>query len=150
MIQNLQIALRRMTELDYECMLEWRQDEDVRRFYSNPYDNYTLEKVVRKYTSRVQGKDKKVPIIIQFNDIPVGYLQYYELELEDKRLYGLPETLIIFGMDILIGNKNYRNKGIASQAIQLLKIYLKENTRVNTLVLKLAKENTSAIWIVYT
>lgn len=44
MIQNLQIALRRMTELDYECMLEWRQDVDVRRFYSNPHDVYTLGK----------------------------------------------------------------------------------------------------------
>lgn len=144
MINNLHVKLRRMTEKDYENMLEWRHDEDVKKFYSNPHDTYTLEKVVKKYKSRIEGNDKKIPIIIEYNENPVGYLQYYELDLKEKSDYELPAGMVTYGMDVLIGNIQYRNIGIATQAIQLLQNYLKENTNVKKIVLKLAKENLSA------
>ncbi|RAV23234.1 hypothetical protein DQG23_03315 [Paenibacillus contaminans] len=65
MIHNLLVGLRRMTERDYEIMLEWRQYDEVKKFYSNPHYTYTLEKVVKKYKARIEGKDAKIPIIIE-------------------------------------------------------------------------------------
>ncbi|SFM45865.1 aminoglycoside 6'-N-acetyltransferase [Paenibacillus sp. 1_12] len=144
MIHNLEVRLRRMEEIDYENMLEWRHDEEVMNFYSNPHDIYTIEKVVNKYKSRIDGKDKKIPCIIEYCGNPVGYIQFYELELAEKQQYELVLDTITYGMDVLIGDSRYRNKGIATQAIQLLQKYLFDNLKVQKIVLKLAKENLSA------
>ncbi|WP_274648766.1 GNAT family N-acetyltransferase [Paenibacillus humicola] len=85
MIQNIEISLRRMNEIDYENMLEWRHDEEVKKYYSNPHDTYTMEKVMKKYKFRIEGKDKKIPCIIEYYGNPVGYIQYYELDLTEKQ-----------------------------------------------------------------
>lgn len=144
MIDDFGVQIRRMTEIDYGKMLEWRQDEDVKKFYSNPHDSYTLEKVVNKYKARIEGNDKKTPCIIEHNGNPIGYIQYYELEIEEKQKYELPVKIITYGMDILIGSAGYRNKGIATQAIRLLQKQLSEKTNVQNIILKLSKENISA------
>jgi aminoglycoside 6'-N-acetyltransferase len=145
MISNKKVTLRRMLEEDYEIMLSWRHDVEVKKFYSNPNDVYTLEMVKKKYKLRISGKEKKIPCIIEFESYPVGYIQYYEQELEEKTKYGLPEDSIIFGLDILIGSKEYRNQGIATKAINLLKSYLQTNTKVQRIILKLSGNNHSAI-----
>lgn len=39
----------------------------------------------------VQGKDKKIPRIIEFSEKPLGDMQFYKLDIEDKPTYGLPK-----------------------------------------------------------
>ncbi|REE94539.1 aminoglycoside 6'-N-acetyltransferase [Paenibacillus taihuensis] len=144
MIFNIEVNLRKMTTDDYSCMLGWRNDPEVMRFYGNPNDIHTMEKVIQKYQARVDGADRKIPCIIEYLGNPVGYLQYYELDSEQKQEYEQDAQLNMIGMDIFMGSSEHRNKGIATQAIQLLQSYLREKSIAGRIILKTAIDNPTA------
>ncbi|QHW30906.1 acetyltransferase [Paenibacillus rhizovicinus] len=145
MMHNVEVGLRRMTESDYDAMVRWRQDEEVRKFYSNPHTTYSREMIERKYASRIAGNDKKAPIIVEWDEQPVGYLQYYELDSEEKEEYGLAAHLRMYGMDILIGDPLFRNRGIAARAIRLVQCELEAKSAIHGILLKVHQANGSAI-----
>jgi aminoglycoside 6'-N-acetyltransferase len=135
------IKLRQMNEQDYFVMLEWRLDSEVIRYYGNPNEIYTLERVIEKYECRVKGNDKKVPLIITYNNESVGYIQYYIVEEQEKVNYELPFTEIIIRIDLFIGSSNNRNKGIASDAIKILK----NSINLDRIILNVDKNNYAAV-----
>jgi aminoglycoside 6'-N-acetyltransferase len=137
------INLRRMINDDYSNMLQWRLDSEVMRYYGNPNEIYTLERVIQKYENRINGNDLKVPLIIENNYESIGYIQYYLVEDQEKLKYELPISEAIFRIDLFIGSPDYRNKGMCSGAIELLKRQL--NNKADRIILNVDKNNQGAV-----
>ena len=58
---------------------------------------------------------------------PIGYIQFYEVEGEEKSTYGYGSAAeIIYGMDQFIGESAYWNKGIGTQLVRAMVKYLIE------------------------
>ena len=53
---------------------------------------------------------------------PVGYIQYYTHDDEEKREYGLGYAGTAYGMDMFIGAPELWNKGIGTQVVSLVEV----------------------------
>ncbi|WP_242031817.1 hypothetical protein [Aphanizomenon flos-aquae] len=80
MIKN-EITIRPMKNHihDYQLMEKWRSDEKVLQFYGGRDDSYDLEKVIETYQPRILGKEAMIPCIFLYQNLEIGYLQYYDL-----------------------------------------------------------------------
>ena len=107
---------------DYRLMSKWLTDERVLEFVfgrDNPFD---LDRVLAKYGPRVRGEDKVVPCILEYNDSPIGYMQYYPVE--QGREYGIETVEAVFGIDLFIGEPDHLDCGIGTRAMKILVGYL--------------------------
>ena len=113
---SIHIALRPLTEEDWDILLRWNNDPEVLFFADSGYvASYTMEKTQRIY----RGVSQKAFIfIIEYNDIPVGecWLQQMNLEWILEKFPGKD----IRRIDLMIGEKNLWGKGIGTIAIKLL------------------------------
>ncbi|MFN6325168.1 MAG: GNAT family N-acetyltransferase, partial [Aphanizomenon sp.] len=78
MIKN-EITIRPMKNHihDYQLMEKWRSDEKVLQFYGGRDDPYNWEKVIETYQPRIKGEEPLIPCIFSYQNLEIGYLQYY-------------------------------------------------------------------------
>lgn len=141
------MAVRRMQDVqaDYEQLARWLTDERVLEFYEGRDNPFPLERIVEKYSPRVLGADDVTPCFILHEGRPVGYIQYYLHDEEEKREYGLGYAGTAFGMDMFIGAPELWNKGIGTQVVSLMRDYLFETLQADVLTLDPETWNTRAI-----
>lgn len=125
-----------MLDKDFELLFSWLQMPHVKKYWpanqgsssdSDNEANYTLELVKEKYSDyarghkKIDGKNKPInAFIIQNEDHPIGYIQYYnayDFPRDGYELNNLPKSLA--AIDMFIGNKEYLGKGIAHQSLEL-------------------------------
>jgi aminoglycoside 6'-N-acetyltransferase len=112
---------------DYELMEKWRTDEQVLQFYGGRDYPYYLEKVIAIYKPRILGKSPLVPCIFSYQNIDIGYLQYYALNnLPEhiRQMYSLEETNNVYGIDLFIGEIQYWNQGIGTKVLSSARDYI--------------------------
>ncbi|MFM6005842.1 MAG: GNAT family N-acetyltransferase, partial [Sphaerospermopsis kisseleviana] len=88
---------------DYLLMEKWRNDEKVLQFYGGRDEPYDLEKVIKTYKPRILGKEPLIPCIFSYQNIDIGYLQYYEMnKLPEhiRQMYSLEYTNNVYGIDL--------------------------------------------------
>ncbi|MGN7401605.1 GNAT family N-acetyltransferase [Cytobacillus praedii] len=84
--------------------------------------------------------------IIEYNEIEIGYIQYYQLDQETRHEYGYEgnrET--IYGIDQFIGEPNYWNKGIGTLLVQSMVNFLMEQKQADMVVMDPQIKNARAI-----
>ena len=139
---NVNIRLLKNDDKDYKLLEKWYQEKEIYSSFEQRKLNY--DEIVAKYYPRT-FKDSKIPVyIIEYNNIPVGIIQYKLVDLEDKKLYKLIGNNI-YEIDIFIGELKEHNKGIGSKAINLLSDYLYTKKEAKLLVMCPLKNNTNAI-----
>ncbi|MGM0837675.1 MAG: GNAT family N-acetyltransferase [Bacillota bacterium] len=143
MIQNDQLLIRYMNRKDFDLMVKWLNDIKVLEFYEESPLN--LDKVIRKYGPRVEGKHYVKPCIVEYNNDPVGYVQYYEIQEVELEKYGYSENKNIFGIDQFIGETQLWGRGIGTSMILLILNYLSKNKSASRVVLEVKNNNTRAI-----
>ena len=150
LVQKDDIAICRMRDDidDYRLMAKWLSDEKVLEFYGGRDNPYSLEQIIEEYAPAARGEEPVVPCFCLYQNLPIGYLQYYLLTEADKQNYGdygVGEMGNIYGIDLFIGETEYRNQGIGSKLLLLLLTYLFEELKAAKAVIDPQIGNTRAI-----
>ena len=104
--------------LNSEAVLEWYEGRD------KVFDEHAIEE---KFY--FQPKKEMIKIIIEFDNIPIGYGQIYILDKQLAREYDYEiKNKIVYGMDQFIGESEYWNQGIGTDYVKLIFEFLKKET----------------------
>lgn len=136
------IEVRELTEEDAVLLVKWLSDEKVLEYYEgrdNPHDAALVKK---HYYER---QDELTPCMIEFNKIPIGYLQYYSLSRQEQEQYGYNDDRKTYGMDQFIGETDYWNRGIGTDLIKATIKHLVETEQVDRIVMDPQTWNHRAI-----
>ena len=138
------IRIRTLTNDDFPLMLKWLTDDRVLEFYGGRDKKYTLESLKEHYTEK--WEDEVFRVIIEYDNVPIGYGQVYKMYDELYSDYHYPKTNeIVYGMDQFIGEPEYWSKGIGSKYTKMIFEFLKKERNANAVILDPHKNNPRAI-----
>jgi aminoglycoside 6'-N-acetyltransferase len=143
MIQKDGLLIRLMDSTDFEVMVKWLNDEQVLECYEEPPSD--IERVIKKYGPRVEGKHYVTPCIIEHKEKPIGYIQYYEIQKGELKSYGYTTKQSIYGIDQFIGETHLWGSGIGTSMIIMMLHHLSINKNASRVVLEVKKSNGRAI-----
>ena len=108
----MSVLFRRLKKDDFSNILRWIREPEVLDVWDSA-QNQTNEDIIHKYEERLSDKEIDTYVIICDNT-DIGIIQtYYVQNLSD---FGLSNTKAA-GIDLYIGEPNFRNKGIGTQVI---------------------------------
>jgi len=139
---NIVLRILNNNERDYKLLEKWYQIKNIYSAFEQRKLNY--EEIVKKYKPRTY-ENTKVPVyMIEYNNNPVGIIQYTCVDDENKKLYELSDNNI-YEIDIFIGEIDLHNLGIGSKSIKLLTDYLFKEKKAETIVMCPLSNNYKAI-----
>ncbi|MCJ8010520.1 acetyltransferase [Paenibacillus sp. KQZ6P-2] len=139
------LAVRSLSVEDASLLLKWLSDPRVLEFYEGRDRPLDLEKVQEHF---YREDSDSVRNIILYRDEPIGYIQFYEVDAEERELYGYGESQErIFGMDQFIGEPGCWNQGIGTQLIQAMTAYLFGSLQADRIVMDPQTWNSRAIHV---
>lgn len=144
-IINNEICLRQLNDdtNDYNLLYNWCKNPNVYEYFEQRILNYN--EIVNKYKSRISLNSNIVVMIIEYNNIPIGIIQYSKIDNKKKIEYDIEKSLLTYEIDIFIGISKYYNKGIGTNTLRFLTKYLFENLNADCLVLVPQSKNIRAI-----
>ena len=143
-IKKENIRIRELTEEDFPLILKWLTDEKVLEYYGGRDKKYTLETIQKHYTEKWESE--VIRVIIEYNNIPIGYGQIYKMYDELYKEYQYQKNNeIVYGMDQFIGEVNYWNKGIGTKYIKIIFDFLKKEKNADSVIVDPHKNNLRAI-----
>lgn len=80
--------------------------------------------------------------IVMYNDIPIGFCQYYDCYNAQEDWYSVPDPGITFSIDYLIGEPDYLRRGFGTQIVNALISEISRTTTATTVIAQPEKENT--------
>ena len=111
---NLKLRKLNDSEDDYKILEKWYQEEEIYSHFEQRKLNY--KEVKNKYFPRTL-KDAKIPVyMIEYDNMPIGIIQYQLINRENKELYNINSNNS-YEIDIFIGELGMHNKGIGKKAI---------------------------------
>src|SRR5690625_5295793 len=122
LFKNGDLTVSKIQEEDKYELAKWLSDPAVLEFYEGRDNPFDVKKVEEKFYSL--DKDYVNSCIVTFKDIPIGYIQFYELDKKTRELYGYETDDVIFGIDQFIGEVDYWNKGIGTLLVSRMVNYL--------------------------
>lgn len=138
------IKLRKLKdqEMDYKLLEKWYQEKFVYLYFEQR--PLTYNEIQHKYYSRTLDNAQVPVYMIEFNNVPIGIIQYKLVNNDDKERYGLNDDNI-YELDIFIGELDYQNKGLGKICINMITNYLFENKSANKIIMCPLKDNIKAI-----
>jgi aminoglycoside 6'-N-acetyltransferase len=133
---------------DYSLFVKWLSDLDVCEFYEGRTRPFNYDMILEKFQKRAKGIDTVTVGIIEFNDIAIGFVQFYPIELgeyQENDVIDRSTYKLSYGIDIVIGDKNYWNKGIGTNTMQLLSEFLLSKKNADILFIAPQTWNKRAI-----
>lgn len=128
------LMIVRMTGNDYEQMAKWLTDERVLKYYEGRDNPHDLPKVIEVFQPLVTGKDEAVPCIIRMDGRSIGYIQFYPILSEELKELKVEDYHKPYGVDLFIGERDCRNRGIGPRVLRLLCRYLFEELGADVVV----------------
>lgn len=146
-VNNGSITIRGMKDIenDYKLMAKWLSDARVLEFYQGRDKPSTVEEVKRKYGPRTKGQSYVSSCIIEFEEKPIGYIQYYPTQDDEKKICGYDQNEVIYGVDLFIGEVEYQDRGVGSQVISTLIDYIKTSIKPEKIIIDPRVNNKRAI-----
>lgn len=143
---DVSIRPMRDDDADYTLMLRWLTDEKITEFYGGRDVQRTIDTVRELYRPRILGDVTVTPCIIEYQSMPVGYIQFYETKDHLKKdLDPLLSEPHVFGMDTFIGEHERWGKGIGSTALRMLSDHLLQSTGATAVIVDPNIDNDRAI-----
>lgn len=143
--ENISIRLMQDSEKDYELMAKWLADPKVLEFYEGRDNPHDLIKVKEKYSVKILNNVNVFPCILELDNKPLGYIQFYELEKEQKIKFELSQNELSYGIDMFIGETSQWNKGLGSKYLILLVEWIFKNKNLTQIIVDPRVENIRAI-----
>lgn len=116
-----------LEELHFPLLLKWLETPHVKKYWDQEMV-HTFETVSKKYTPYVLGYkldgNLSKPLyayIIYFNELAIGYIQYYNF-YDFPREYDFPRNTLpisLGAVDLFIGEPNFTGQGLGSQVLEL-------------------------------
>jgi len=142
LFQNSGLVVRTITLEDHLLLVKWLSDPIILEFYEGRDNPFNEEKILKKFYNR---NDETFRCIVEYEGIPIGYIQYYLLDNEDKENYGFFESQLIFGMDQFFGEPNYWNRGFGQLLVRSMVQFLIEAKQAEKIVMDPQTWNERAI-----
>lgn len=126
------LKFRPLTPDDFPLLLEWLSRAHVKQWWNDGED--TIEKVAQHYGEEEEGLERFILIKAEESgEKPIGYFQHY-----------LAEGGAV-GIDQFIGEENYINRGIGTQAIRMFVEMIMRERKPGSIILDPSPDNKRAI-----
>lgn len=130
------------TTKQYEKIYSWCSNPFVYKYFEQRKLSY--EEIVNKYKKRLRKNAHTKTLIINYNDIDIGIIQYSRVLMDDIRRFNLFNFDNCYQLDIFIGEYNYLHKGIGKLALkELINILTKKG--INNYVAFIEEDNVNSI-----
>ncbi|MEJ8545727.1 GNAT family N-acetyltransferase [Brevibacillus borstelensis] len=113
--EELQLSIRALRREDAVHLHAWLNDERVLAFYEGRDRTHDEEMILANFFPE-DDEDVSRFLVLVGSD-PIGYVQYYPIDDEEKEDYGYAAGEIIYGMDQFIGEPSYWNRGFGSRLV---------------------------------
>jgi aminoglycoside 6'-N-acetyltransferase len=148
--KNETILIRKLQDCneDYKLLVKWLSDPAVLEYYEGQSNSFDLDKVKEKFAHRARGESRVKVGIVEYNENLIGFVQYYKIapnEYSECELIDMHEFKMPYGMDIVIGETDYWNKGIGTEILQILIKHLFEHLNVDIIFIDPQTWNKRAI-----
>ena len=137
------LIIRSLEERDKSLIVKWLSDDKVLKYYEGR-DNHFDDKMVE---DKFYAKDSDVTrCIIEFSNIPIGYIQFYIIDEDERREYGYEEVKDdIFGTDQFIGETRCWGQGMGKELMKAMINFLIKEKAASKIVLDPQAWNERAI-----
>ncbi|MDN4604131.1 GNAT family N-acetyltransferase [Paenibacillus sp. F6_3S_P_1C] len=138
-----EITVRLLDKKDEQYLVQWLSDPEVLQYYEGRDRPHDLNMVKEHF---YRQDDAAYRCMVEYEGKPIGYIQFYELEEEERNEYGYGDTdEIIYGTDQFIGEASYWNRGIGTQLVQSMLAYLVNEKQTRKVVMDPQSWNERAI-----
>jgi len=136
-INGSHIFLRKLQATDVDVMLEWENNTENWKVSgtTKPFTKEDIETFVNGEQNLALNEQIRYVICLQDSKKPIGAIDLFEFAGHQKTV----------GIGILIGDKSYRNKGYASEALHLIVDYCRNELSLVNLFCNIQKDNTTSI-----
>ena len=137
MLTNEHIVLRAMEPKDASILYKWENDRKLWHVSEtiSPYSLHQLENFIQQSLSQDIYSSKELRMMISDGkDTVFGIIDLFQFDPKHRRI----------GIGVLI-HREYRNKGIASEAIRLSKEYVFKHLQLNQIWCTISVNNTESI-----
>lgn len=112
----MKINFRSLKSQDLPLMHAWFQEPEIIKNYARGkiYDEKMIEK---KYLPRILNQEPVPSFMIEINDKPCGFIQYYRLDDYLPEGMSAPQKNSV-GIDLFIAEQQFRNQGLGPKIIQ--------------------------------
>jgi len=146
--ERIKVRQLRDCSEDYSLFVNWLSDLDVCEYYEGRTKPFNYDMVLEKFQERAKGIDPVTVGIIECEDTAIGFVQFYLTEpgeYHESDVIDRSKCKLSYGMDIVIGDKNYWNKGIGTHTIQLMTDFLLSEKKADILLIAPQTWNKRAI-----
>jgi RimJ/RimL family protein N-acetyltransferase len=139
-VKNNIITFTPLTHADIPLVYDWFQQPDVARWWPTPHNK---EEFTAIFNNKSNATDLSA-YIIHLDNKPIGYLQSYAVTAAAREwLPPLPEKAV--GIDLCIGDAEYRGKGYGIQIIAAFLDHLRATYGPLTVIVDPAHNHLQAI-----
>lgn len=143
LFQTGKLSVRQLEQNDSSLLVKWLSNPTVLEFYEGRDNAFDLEKVHEKFYN---DEPEVVRCVIEVDKIAIGYIQFYRIDAEERKLYGYLEAQeVIYGMDQFIGEVECWNKGIGTVLVQSMVDFLIKQKQADRVVMDPQTRNERAI-----
>lgn len=143
LFQKGTLLIRELECKDKYLLSKWLSDPEILQYYEGRDNPFDVEKVEQKFFEEEADTTR---CIIEFGETAIGYVQFYEVGVDERRTYGYGgSSEIIYGMDQFIGELTYWNKGVGTQLVRAMVAYLIEEKGAERIVMDPQTWNERAI-----
>ena len=138
------IALRALEPADLDILFDWENDTSIWMVSGTlaPFSRFVLEQYLASAHMDIYAH-KQLRLVIDLLDdednsdetIPIGCIDFYDFDPKNKRA----------GIGILIGDKDMRNRGYASEALGLVIDYAFKTLDVHQLFCSITTDNEPSL-----
>lgn len=143
LVQSANLSIRELKEEDIPLLAKWLSDPAVLEYYEGrdrPHD----EALVWRHF--YENRDDVIPGIIQYQGLDIGYIQFYLVDGEERKIYGYEHGYeTIYGMDQFIGEPAYWNRGIGTALMRMMVRFLMEEKKADYIVMDPQAWNARAL-----
>jgi len=137
------LFIRKLKWEDRHLLVKWLSTPEVLKFYEGRDRMFDLEKVESTFYLQ---KGHETGCIVEYDGVPIGYVQFYKLDSNCKEDYGLIHSNeILYGMDQFIGEVDYWNKGIGTQLVTAMIDFLTTFEKAERILMDPQITNSRAI-----
>jgi UDP-4-amino-4,6-dideoxy-N-acetyl-beta-L-altrosamine N-acetyltransferase len=133
MNQKHKIQLKKVTKLDLRALIEWRNSKDVYP-YNTQYFLLNL-KMQSEWFNRLQKDNSKKMFMILYGKIKIGICGLIDIDYENKNAK----------ISIIIGKKEFHEKGIGTMVISHLLKYGFEELKLHKINSEVIEYNQKSI-----
>ena len=138
-----ELTIRSLEHQDKALIVKWLSDSKVLQYYEGRDNPHNEEMVKEKF---YDDNVNKTRCIIEYYQKPIGYIQYYPINEDERKEYGYSNFKgIIFETDQFIGESKYLGQGIGKELMKLMIDYLSGIKGVQKIVLDPQTWNERAI-----